>query len=115
MRWLTRLILGATLLAVVAALMIFAIVNPENVEALNQSLSNNHWKFTSFRLIGFATLLGGIYFVRNGRLNRSPNEEPDELKALFKIRLIRVGIWLTVVELALGQGLIPRLIGFLSS
>lgn len=110
MRSLKRLLLMFVALTVVAALIFVSFLDSENVVHFKDVISENHWKFTCLRIIAFMTLLGGMYRFRRWNSTRSPDSEPTKSKADTKAQLFRIGMWLLVVELLLGQGLVSRII-----
>lgn len=115
MRWLARLLIAATLLAVVIAVVVLAFINPENTLSVSQSLEINHWKFTCFRAVGFGVLIGILFGLRQWNLRRSPRSEPIASNMEFTRKLFRVSVWMIVLELLLGQGLVRRIIEMVSS
>lgn len=110
MRSLTRLLLVTIALSVVAALVLVSFLDSENVVRFNEAISENHWKFTSLRVIVFTLLLGGMYGFRHWKSTRTSESDTSKLRAQSHVQLIRIVMWLLIVELFLGQGLVNRII-----
>ena len=109
MRWLVRPWLVISLLLVIS-LVVLGVFDRESVVKFGELLSENHWKFTILRIGAMLLVLMGLSVVRMRREGVQLRESLTRQNSSILLNALKIGAWLVLMELLLGQSIVQRFI-----
>lgn len=114
MRSLLRLLILSVALSVLAVFVLVSFSDSGGVTIIDGALRDNHWKFTALRVVFFICLLAGMYGLRRWKESKSSQVSSTSTRDHTNAQLLRIGLWLIVLEVSLGQGLVRRFVELVS-
>ena len=109
MRRLVRPWLVISLLLVIS-LVFFCLFDKETVLEFGALLSENHWKFTVLRVGALLLVLIGFGAFRMRREGIQLGESLTRKNSSILLHTLKIGAWLVLMELLLGQSIVQRFI-----
>ncbi|MDE0093231.1 MAG: hypothetical protein OXO49_01855 [Gammaproteobacteria bacterium] len=111
----TKPSLVLTLIGGVLITLWFILGGEQSLSTAKIWLEKYHWWLTVLRVLGFAGIITWLYHseLKQHEIDESLNPAALTLRQLTQTRTFRLAIWLCVLELVLGQGLIAKLVAIL--
>lgn len=103
------------LIGVVLIALWFILGGEQSLSTAKSWLEKYHWWFTVFRVLSFAGIITWLYHseLKQNGIKESQNSSALTLRQLPKTRTFRLAVWICVLELVLGQGLVVKLVALL--
>ncbi|MCY4143841.1 MAG: hypothetical protein OXG08_09175 [Gammaproteobacteria bacterium] len=114
MRWLVRPMVAISLLLVIS-LVVFSLLDRESVLEFGVLLSENHWKFTFLRVGVLLLVLIGLSVFRMRREGVHLREFLSRKNSTIVLHILKIGAWLALLELLLGQAIVQRILEVVGS
>ncbi len=110
-----RLTKTGLFIALMSGVLLFALITQTHVidfTELRSWSTDSHWQMTLIRIGVFLLLLGSYYGLKRYQIHSNSDNTYSLYEAIRKLNRLSMQLlgWFGVIELCLGQALIPRLI-----